>query len=170
MHNLPPSSLGAAADIVRWILEGKTLDGRLRRIEAFLENEGVALPWLPKGVDRSEEGTTRLVHGLLRTVAYSVDDQRGRKVYHYREIEIDHIMLQRIRRGEEWSIEHLSMIPRILKQGRIQYESDWKVVYESREMFRYSDYGFNCTLWVIIRPENNGHWHVVTFFPRYPRR
>ena len=170
MRDLPPNSLGAVADIVRWIWEEKTLDGRLRRIEAFLENEGFELPRPPKGVDRSEEGTTRLMHGQLRTVAYSADDQRGRKVYHYREIEIDHIMLQRVRRNEGWVIQHISLIPTILKQGRIRYESDRKVVYESKEKFHYPDYGFNCALWVIIKSENKGHWYVATFFPRYPRR
>jgi hypothetical protein len=49
MLDLPPSSLGAAADIVRWIWEEKTLDGRLRRIEVFLEKEGFELPRPPRG-------------------------------------------------------------------------------------------------------------------------
>ncbi len=35
------------------------------------------------------------------TVEYAVVDQSGRKVYHYRENEIDHIMLRRIEKYDE---------------------------------------------------------------------
>lgn len=37
------------------------------------------------------------------TVAYSAVDQGGWRVYHYVENEIDHIVLRRIRRGDEWA-------------------------------------------------------------------
>jgi hypothetical protein len=56
MSDIPPRSLGAAANVLEWIWEEETLEGRLQRIQHFLENEGYLLPEPPRGVDRSEEG------------------------------------------------------------------------------------------------------------------
>ncbi len=158
-----------ASDVIAWILEGETLDERQRRIQHFLENEGYLLPEPPKGVDRSEEGDTHIVRGRRMTVEYAVVDQGGRKVYHYRENEIDHIMLRRIARGEEWALEHISLIPRILKSGQVIYEEPDKVMYHSRRRYRFPD-GERCFLRVIIKRDQRGQWYVATFHPRYPRR
>ncbi len=158
-----------ASDFIAWILEGETLDERQRRIQHFLENEGYLLPEPPKGVDRSEEGDTHIVRGRRMTVEYAVVDQGGRKVYHYRENEIDHIMLRRIARGEEWALEHISLIPRILKSGQVIYEEPDKVMYHSRRRYRFPD-GERCFLRVIIKRDQRGQWYVATFHPRYPRR
>ena len=158
-----------AADVINWIQEEETLDGRLQRIITLLENEGYFLPDLPKGVDRSEEGDTHIVRGRRMTVEYAVTDQSGRKVYLYREIMIDHIMLQRIARGEEWALEYISLIPRILKSGQAIYEEPDKVMYHSRRRYRFPD-GEQCFLRVIIKRDQRGQWYVATFHPRYPRR
>ena len=158
-----------AADVINWIQEEETLDGRLQRIITLLENEGYFLPELPKGVDRSEEGDTHIVRGRRMTVEYAVTDQSGRKMYLYREIMIDHIMLQRFARGEEWALEYISLIPRILKSGQAIYEEPDKVMYHSRRRYRFPD-GEQCFLRVIIKRDQRGQWYVATFHPRYPRR
>ena len=158
-----------ASDVIAWILEGETLDERQRRIQHFLENEGYLLPEPPRGVDRSEEGDTHTVRGRGMTVEYAVIDQGGRKVSLYREVMIDHIMLRRIARGEEWALEHISLIPRILKSGQVIYEEPDKVMYHSRRRYRFPD-GERCFLRVIIKRDQRDQWYVATFHPRYPRR
>jgi hypothetical protein len=158
-----------ASDVIAWILEGETLDERQRRIQHFLENEGYLLPEPPRGVDRSEEGDTHIVRGRGMTVEYAVIDQGGRKVSLYREVMIDHIMLRRIARGEEWALEHISLIPRILKSGQVIYEEPDKVMYHSRRRYRFPD-GERCSLRVIIKRDQRGQWYLATFHPRYPRR
>jgi hypothetical protein len=158
-----------AADVIKWIQEEETLDGRLQRITTFLENEGYFLPEPPRGVDRFEEGSVHTVRGRQMTIEYAVIDQSGRKVYLYREIMIDHIMLQRIARGEEWALEHISLIPRILKSGQTIYEEPGKVMYHSRRRYSFPD-GEQCFLRVIIKRGRRGQWYVATFHPRYPRR
>ena len=80
-----------AANVINWIQEEETLNGRLQRLTAFLENESYLLPEPPRGVDRSEEGHVHLVYGTEHTVSYAVIDRQGRRVYHYRERELDHI-------------------------------------------------------------------------------
>ena len=162
-------SLGTAANIVQWISEEVTLEGRLKRIAAFLENEGYVLPSPPKGVDRSEEGDTHLVRGWLMTVEYAVIDQGNRKVYHYCESGVDHIMLRRIQRGQEWALEHLSAVPRILKTGKIISEEPNRVICESRKTYK-SPEGRRCSLRVIVRRSWEGKWYIATFYPRYPKR
>lgn len=116
-----------AADVINWIQEEKTLNGRLQRTTAFLENEGYFLP-SPKNVDRSERGDTHFMYGQPLTVEYTVVDQGGRKVHHYREIEVDHIMLRRIRRDEEWTLEHISSIPIILRNGKLILDEPDRVI------------------------------------------
>lgn len=116
-----------ASSVIGWILKGETLDERQRRIQHFLENEGYLLPGPPKGVDRSEAGNIHIVRGRPMTVKYAVVDQGGRKVYHYRENEIDHIMLRRIEKYDEWALEHLSLFPHILKTGKVVSEEPDKV-------------------------------------------
>ena len=169
MSDVPPRSLGAAANIVEWIWEEETLEGRLRRIRRFLENEGYFLPEPPGGVDRSEEGDTHIVRGRQMTVEYAAIDQSGRKVYHYRENEIDHIMLRRIRRDEEWTLEHISSIPRILRNGRPILNEPDRVIYQSRRTYA-SPTGERYSLRVIIRRSWQGTWYVATFHPRPARR
>jgi hypothetical protein len=110
------------------------------------------------------------VRGRQMTVEYAVIDQGGRKVYLYREIMIDHVMLRRIARGEEWALEHISLIPRILKSGQVVYEEPDKVMYHSRRRYSFPDDGEQCFLRVIIRRDQRGQWYVATFHPRYSKR
>ncbi len=159
-----------ASGVIEWILQGETLDERQRRIQHFLENEGYLPPEPPRGVDRSEERDTHIVRGRRMTVEYAVTDRSGRKVYLYREIMVDHIMLQRIARGEEWALEHISLIPRILKSGQVISEEPDKVMYHSRQRYRFPDGGEQCFLRVIIKRARRGQWYVATFHPRYSRR
>ena len=154
-----------ATDIINWIQEEETLDGRLRRIQHFLGNEGYLLPELPRGVDRSEEGDVHFVRGRRMTVKYAVVDQEGRKVYHYRENEIDHIMLRRIREGDEWAIEHILKIPQILRSGRVVASERGKVIYHSQRKYRCSKGNLHF-LRVIIKSDPAGRWYVETFYPR----
>ena len=153
-----------ASDVIEWILEGETLDERQRRIQHFLENEGYFLP-SPRNLDRSERGGTHFIYGQTLTVEYTVVDQGGRKVYHYREIEVDHIMLRRIQRDEEWTLEHISSIPRILRNGRLILDEPDKVIYQSRQTY-VSPTGERYSLRVIIRRSWQGPWYVATFHPR----
>ena len=154
-----------AADAINWIQEEETLDGRLQRITTFLKNEGYLLPELPRGVDRSEEGNVHLIRGQQVTVECAVVDQSGRKVYHYRENEVDHIMLRRIREGDEWAIEHISKIPQILRFGRVVTSERGKVIYHSQRKYRCSEGNLHF-LRVIIKSDPTGRWYVETFYPR----
>jgi hypothetical protein len=154
-----------AADVINWIQEEETLEGRLRRIRRFLENEGYLLPEPPGGVDRSEEGDTHIVRGRRMTVEYTVMDQSGRRVYHYRENEVDHIMLRRIREGDEWAIEHISKIPQILRSGKVVASETDKVIYHSQRKYRCSEGNLHF-LRVIIKSDPAGRWYVETFYPR----
>ena len=154
-----------AADIINWIQEEETLNGRLQRITAFLENEGYLLPEPPRGVDRSEEGHTHLVRGRRMTVKYAVMDQGGRKVYHYRENEIDHIMLRRIEKYDEWALEHLSLFPHILKAGKVVSEEPDKMIYQTRRLYRFP--GGQCPFRLIIKRYQAESWYIATFYPWY---
>jgi len=154
-----------ASDVIEWILKAETLAERQRRIQHFLENEGYSLPELPKGVDRSEEGHVHFVRGRRMTVEYAVIDQSGRKVYHYRENEIDHIMLRRIREGDEWATEHITKIPQILRSGRVVASERGKVIYHSQRRYRCSEGNLHF-LRVIIKSDPMGRWYVETFYPR----
>jgi hypothetical protein len=165
MSDVPPRSLEAAANVVEWIWEEESLEGRLQRIQHFLENEGYPLPEPPRGVDRSEEGDTHIVRGRRMTVEYAVVDQGGRKVYHYRENEIDHIMLRRIEKYDEWALEHLSLFPHILKAGKVISEEPEKVIYQTRQLYRFP--GGQCPLRLIIKRHQWKRWYIDTFYPWY---
>ena len=153
--------------LIRWILAGRTLEERLRRIKVTLSNEGYALPPLPRGVDLSEAGEIHWVWGEPHTVRYSVVDQDGRKVYHYREREVDHIMVERLVHADEWAIEHIPRIPQILKRGRIEFASGRKVSYSSRQTYLHPDREVYVPLRVIVKQEPGGRWYVDTFYPVY---
>ena len=150
---------------LRWILAGRTLAERLQRIETALAHEGYALPPLPRGVDLSEAGEIHWLRGEPYTVRYAVVDQGGRKVYHYREREVDHIMVHRLKRGDEWALEHLAAIPRILLRGRIAETYPDRIVYFSRQRYFHPDYRIYVPLCVVIRSEWEKIWYVDTFFP-----
>jgi len=165
MGDVPPRSLGAAANVLEWIWEEENLEGRLQRIRRFLENEGYFLPEPPRGVDRSEEGDTHIVRGRRMTVEYAVVDQSGRKVYHYRENEIDHIMLRRIEKYDEWALEHLSSLPHILKTGKMISKEPDKVIYQTRQLYRFP--GGQCPFRLIIKRHQAESWYIDTFYPWY---
>lgn len=152
-------------EVVDWIWEAPTSEERLKRIEEFLTNEGYSLPTPPRGVDRSERGEKHIVYGEVWTVEYSVLDQAGRKVYHYREREINHIMLGRIEAGDSWTIEHLSRIPAILRYGKMAHTEVDKVVYLSKQRYLHPDKGIYVPLQVIIKRSKAGRWYVDTFYP-----
>ena len=153
--------------LLRWILAGRTLAERLQRIETALAHEGYALPPLPRGVDLSEAGEIHWLRGEPHTVRYAVVDQGGRKVYHYREREVDHIMVERLVHADEWAIEHIPRIPQILRRGRIEFASEHKVSYVSRRTYLHPDRDVYAPLRVIIKQEPGGRWYVETFYPVY---
>ncbi len=155
--------------IADWIWKAPTLEERLKRVEEFLTNEGYYLPAPPRGVNRSEQGEKHIVYGEMWTVEYSVLDQTGRKVYHYRENEIDHIMLERIRHGDEWAIEHISGIPQILKHGEIVSREMDKIIYLSKQKHLHPELGIFVPLRVIVKRSRQGRWYIDTFHPRYRR-
>ena len=154
-------------DLIRWILAGRTLAERLQRIETALAHEGYALPPLPRGVDLSEAGEIHWLRGEPYTVRYAVVDQGGRKVYHYREREVDHIMVHRFRKGDEWALEYLAAIPHILQGGRVISIEAERVVYHSRRRYLNPETGDRVPLRVIIRLSSAGRWYVATFYPWY---
>jgi hypothetical protein len=151
--------------VVDWIWKAPTLEERLKRIEEFLTNEGYSLPAPPRGVDRSERGEKHVVYGEVWTIEYSVPDQTGRKVYHYREREINHIMLARIEAGDSWAIEHLSHIPTILRQGKTVHIEVDKVVYLSKQRYLHPDKSIYVPLQVIVKRSKVGRWYIDTFYP-----
>jgi len=150
---------------IAWLMEPDTVDERRERIGRFLELKGYGLPVFVLGVDRSEAGKIHMPYGTARTALYSVVDQEGRKVYHYDETEVDHIMIGRIEHDDLWAIEHITRIPRILRSGHIVFASEDKVVYHSRSRFRRPD-GTPCILRVIIKCDLVGRWYVETFYPK----
>ena len=156
-----------AADVINWIQEEETLDGRLQRITTFLENEGYLLPESPRGVDRSEKGHVHLIYGTEHTVSYAVIDCEGRRVYHYRERELDHIIIQRIDKGDEWAVQYISHIPPILKHGRIVTIEVDKIIYQSRKRYLHPEMGFYVPFRVIVKRTEEGKWYVDTFYPLY---
>lgn len=94
-------------------------------------------------------------------------DQAGRKVYHYRDNEIDHIMLERIRHSDEWAIEYISRIPQILKWGEIVSSELDKIIYLSRQKYLHLELGVYVPLRVIVKRSRQGRWYIDTFHPKY---
>jgi hypothetical protein len=152
-------------NLVAWLTAPEDVRERRARIAEYLTNEGHQLPPSPPGADYDEAGTSHLVRGQEMTVAYSVVDQGGRCVYYYAEYEVDHIMLRRIRRGEEWTLEHMGLIPAILRRGRVVVWEIGHVIYESRRQFRPPD-GGQYRLRVVVQQRKDGRWWVSSFHPR----
>ena len=150
---------------ITWLMEPDTVEERRERIGQFLELKGGDLPGFVPNVDRSETGKTHMPYSATRTVLYSVVDQEGRKVYHYDETEVDHIMIGRVEHDDLWAIEHIARIPQILGAGHIVFASEDKVVYHSRSRFRRPD-GAYCILRVIVKRDPVGRWYVETFYPK----
>jgi len=70
-------------DIVAWLTASQDVRERRVRIARYLANEGYELSPPPSDADTGEAGATHWVRGQKMTVAYSVVDQGGRRVYHY---------------------------------------------------------------------------------------
>ena len=155
--------------LLAWLSAPEDVHERRSRIAEYLANEGYELPPPPRNADYEEAGATHRVCGQGMTVAYSVVDQGGRRVYHYTENETDHIIFSRIEHGDEWAIELLKLIPTIMKKGRIVEETFDKVTYHSQRAYRHPD-GWQCPLRVIIKMGPHDRWYVDTFYPWYPKR
>ena len=155
-------------NLIAWLSTPEDVYERQARIVGYLANEGYELPPPPHVADYDEAGASHWVRGREMTVAYSVVDQGGRRVYYYAEYEVDHIMLRRIRRGEEWMLEHLNLIPSILRRGRIVVWEIGHIIYESRRRFLSSE-GGPYRLRVVIQQRTDGCWWVSSFHPRPSR-
>jgi hypothetical protein len=156
-------------NLIAWLSTPESVEERRARIAEYLVNEGYELPPSPRAADYDEAGATHWVLGQKMTVVYSVVDQRGRRVYHYLENEVDHIMLNRIEHGDEWAIELLDLIPTILRTGLVVESTFDKVIYQSKRTYRRPD-GWWCPLRVVIKAMPHNQWHVDTFYPWYPKR
>ena len=161
--------MGGTGQLLAYLSAPADVAARRERVIAYLANEGYTLPPAPRNADYDEAGAVHWVRGQEMTVAYSVVDQGGRRVYHYAENEVDHIMLNRIEHDDEWAIELLNLIPAILESGRVVKETHGKVVYQSRQNYRHPD-GWLCPLRVVVKTGPLGQWYVDTFYPWYPRR
>ena len=152
-------------DIVAWLTAPRDVHERRVRIARYLANEGYELPAPPSDADTSEAGAIHRVCGQEMAVAYSVVDQGGQRVYYYAEYEVEHILLRRIRRAEEWALEHLSLIPSVMRDGRVVIQEIGRIIYESRRWF-HSPEGERYRLRVVIQEREDGHWWVTSFHPR----
>jgi hypothetical protein len=152
-------------NLIAWLSAPESVEERRERIAEYLVNEGYELPSPPRAADYDEAGTTHRVRGQEMTVVYSVIDQQGRQVYHYLENEVDHIMINRIERGDDWMLENLTAIPTILRQGDIILETPDKVIYQSRRT--YQDYQKrHHVFWLVLHRTRKRHWYIETFYPR----
>ena len=157
--------MGSARDLLVWLSAPEDVYERRARIAGYLVNEGYELPPSPHDAGYDEARVAHRVRGQEMTVAYSVVDQGGRRVYHYLENEVDHIMINRIERGDEWMLEHLAVIPTILRKGRPVLETPDKVIYQSHRTYR--DFrGRRRVLWLVLHRNRRGQWYVETFYPR----
>jgi len=155
-------------DLISFLSAPADVAERRARIAAYLANEGYTLPPPPRAADYSQAGEVHLVRGQEMTVAYSVVDQGGRRVYHYTEWEVDHIMLRRIRREEEWALEHLGLIPSILRHGRIVVFEIGHIIYESQRRFHPTQ-DRQYRLRTVIQQQRDGRWWLSSFHPRPSR-
>jgi len=151
-------------DLIAWLAAPDDIRGRRARIAEYLTNEGYELPPLPLDADYDEAGAIHLVRGQPMTVAYSLVDQGGRRVYHYVEWEVDHIMIGRIHFGDEWALEYLDRIPTILRRGEMTWEEPGRVIYHSRRRYQTLD-GEGTMLQVVVQRDRSGRWSVATFYP-----
>ena len=152
-------------DLITYLSVPDDVYERQARIADYLTNEGYTLSPSLSDVDYDEAGAIHWVRGQGMTVTYSVVDQGGWRVYYYTEYEVDHIMLRRIRRGEEWTLEHLDLIPAILRRGRVVVWEIGHIIYESHRQFLSSD-GKRYRLRVVIQQQRDGRWWVSSFHPR----
>jgi hypothetical protein len=152
-------------DLIAWLTAPQDVRERRARIAGYLANEGYRLPPLPADADYDEAGAIHWVRGQEMAVAYSVVDQGGRRVYYYTEYEVEHILLRRIRRAEEWVLEHLSLLPSVMRDGRVVIQEIGRIIYESRRWF-HSPEGERYRLRVVIQERRDGHWWVTSFHPR----
>ena len=150
--------------LIAWLTALEDVHERRARIVEYLAHEGYELPSLPRNADYDEAGVAHRVRGQEMTVAYSVVDQAGRRVYHYVEWEIDHVMIGRMHSGDEWALEHLDHIPAILRRGKVVWEEPDRVIYHSRRRYR-TPTGEDTVLQVVIQRARSGRWHVATFYP-----
>jgi len=156
-------------DLIAWLTAPQDVRERRDRIAGYLANEGYPLPPPPADADYDEAGAIHRVLDQEMTVAYSVVDQSGRRVYHYVENETDHIVLGRIEHDDEWAIELLDLIPAILRTGLVTEKRFDKMIYQSQRNYRHPD-GWWCPLRVVIKMGPRGRWYVDTFYPWYPKR
>ena len=150
--------------LLAWLSAPEDVHERRSRIAEYLANEGYELPPPPRNADYEEAGATHRVRGQGMTVAYSVVDRGGRRVYHYLENEVDHIMLNRIDRGDEWMLERLSDIPAILRVGRLIVETPDKVIYQSKRTYQ-DPLKRQRVFWLILHRAGR-NWYIETFYPR----
>jgi len=73
--------------LIAWLTALEDVHERRARIVEYLAHEGYELPSLPRNADYDEAGMAHRVRSQEMTVAYSVVDQAGRRVYHYVENE-----------------------------------------------------------------------------------
>ncbi len=160
--------MGDTRGLLAWLSTPQSVEERRARIAGYLANEGYELPPPPRDADYDEAGATHWIRGQEMTVAYSVVDQGGRRVYHYVEHEVDHILLRRIERSEEWAIEHLASIPSILKRGLVSEEEFDRVVYLSRRTY-LAPAGRRYRIRVIVQQTRSKRWYVATLHPRWKK-
>ncbi len=104
-----------------YIGEGATLEERKRRLHKFLENEGIAVPSdAPPHADISMKGQVLTPLSESWHVKYTVTDKSGRVVYHFEEIEVDHIIPRRIEKGDDLAIPYLDKLPSIIRSGTVR--------------------------------------------------
>ena len=143
-------------DLIAWLSTPEDVEQRRARIAGYLANEGYELPPPPRNADYDESSATHWIRDQEMTVAYSV------------EWEVDHIMLRCIRRGEEWMLEHLDLIPSTLRRGRIVVWEIGHIIYESPRRFLSPENG-TYRLRVVIQQRTDGRWWVSSFHPRPSR-
>ena len=151
--------------LIAWLTVPDDVRERRARIAEYLANEGYDLPLSPPDADYDEAGVIHWVRDQPMTVAYSVVDQGRRRVYYYAEYEVDHIMLRRVHRGEEWMLEHLDLVPSILRRGRVVVWEIGHIIYESHRQF-LSPEGGQYRLRVVIQRLRDERWWVSSFHPR----
>ena len=156
--------MSGTRSLLAWLSAPESVEQRQARITEYLANEGYELPPSPPDADYDETEAVHQVRSQPMTVAYSVVDQGGRRVYYYVEWEVNHIMLGRIHSGDEWALEYLDRIPTILRRGKVVWEEPGRVIYHSRRHYQTPD-GEDTVLQVVIQHTRSRRWYVATFYP-----